>query len=180
MKFRLQTAAAVVLAASLVVSYAQAQSSDSTPPVRKHHVKREPKPAGPTVEEQIQDLRNQMQSQIDGLKQQIETKDQQLQQAQQSAAAAQDAATKAQQAVDAQQQADTQNAAAVSTLQSTVSDLKDNQASLATTDLRRNLAIKKADLRARCTSLQGHYAFARRAASWRLKPCGVRGAPAAA
>ena len=178
MKFRLQTAAAVVLAASLVVSYAQAQSSDSTPPVRKHHVKREPKPAGPTVEEQIQDLRNQMQSQIDGLKQQIETKDQQLQQAQQSAAAAQDAATKAQQEVDAQQQADTQNAAAVSTLQSTVSDLKDNQASLATTISDETSKIKKEISEPDALRYKG-ITISRRAASWRLKPCGVRGPPAA-
>lgn len=143
MKSRLLETAAVLLAASLVVSYAHGQSSDATPPAKKHHVRKAPKPTGPTVEEQIQDLRNQMQSQIDSLKQQLVGKDEQLQEAKQAAAAAQASADKAQQAVDAQQQADTQNATAVSTLQSTVSDLKGNQASLATTISDETSAIKK-------------------------------------
>ncbi len=142
MKCRLYAAAAVMLAASLVVSHAQ--SSESTSTAKKHHVvKREKKPAGPTVEEQIENLRNQMQTQIDSLKSSLSEKDAQLQQAQQAAADAQAAAAKAQQAVDAQQQSDSQNAAAVSTLQSTVSDLKGNQASLATTISDETSAIKK-------------------------------------
>jgi len=142
MKCRSYAAAAVMLAASLVVSHAQ--SSDSATTAKKHHVvRREKKPAGPTVEEQIENLRNQMQTQIDSLKSSLSEKDAQLQQAQQAAADAQAAAAKAQQEVDAQQQSDSQNAAAVSTLQSTVSDLKGNQASLATTISDETSAIKK-------------------------------------
>lgn len=142
MKFKIKSAAAAALAAALVVSYASGQ--DPAPPAKKHHVvRRERAPKGPTVEEQIERLRIQMQTQIDSLKEQLSTKDQQLQQAQQAAAAAQAAADKAQAAADQQQQAITSNTSAVSTLQSTVTDLKGNQASLASTISDETTAIKK-------------------------------------
>ena len=56
MNFRLGTAAAGILAASLVVSYAHA--SDATPPAKKHAAARKAAtPPGPTVQEQIESLR---------------------------------------------------------------------------------------------------------------------------
>ena len=55
MNFRLRTAAAGILAASLVVSYAHA--SDATPPAKKHAAaKKAATPPGPTVQEQIESL----------------------------------------------------------------------------------------------------------------------------
>jgi hypothetical protein len=96
------------------------------------------------VEDQINALRQEMQSQIDSLKSDLATKDDQVKQAQQQAADAQAAAAKAQAAADAQQQAFTENQSAVSTLQSSVSDLKANQASLADTVSTETTSIKKA------------------------------------
>lgn len=130
MNYKMKAAAAAMLVASLVVSYARA--SEGNPPAKKHAT-RKAKEAAPSVEEQIQALRQEMQSQIDSLKSDLAAKDAQLRQAQEAASEAQAAAQKAQAAADEQQQSFTQNAQAVSTLQSTVSDLKSNQASLATT-----------------------------------------------
>ena len=141
MNLRLRAAAAALLAASLAGTYANA--SDATPPAKKHTAKRAAKPKGPTVEEQIQSLRQEMQGQIDSLKTTVADKDQQLKQAQQAAADAQAAAARAQQAADAQQQVINQNAQSVDTLRSTVTDLKSNQTSLATTVSDETSAIKK-------------------------------------
>jgi hypothetical protein len=138
MKFKLSAVAAGMLATSLVVSYTHAQDN---PPAKKH--KKEAAPSGPSVQEQIDALRQQMQTQIDGLKSDLADKDAQLRQAQQTAADAQAAAAKAQAAADAQQQAFTENQSAVSTLQGTVTDLKANQVSLATTVSDETSAIKK-------------------------------------
>ena len=143
MNFRLGTAVAGILAASLVVSYAHA--SDATPPAKKHAAARKAAPPpGPTVQEQIESLRQEFQGQIDGLKSNLADKDTQLKQAQQAAADAQAAAAKAQAAADAQQQAFTENTTAVSTLQNTVKDLQGNQLSLTTTISDETSAIKKA------------------------------------
>ena len=101
-------------------------------------------PAGPTVQEQIDQMKQQFQGEIDGLKADLATKDEQLKQAQQSAADAQAAAAKAEADATAQQQSATDNAAAVSTLQSTVTDLKANAVSLATTVSDETTSIKKA------------------------------------
>jgi hypothetical protein len=128
------------LAASLVVSYAQ--TTDSPSAVKKHHAAKK-KDEGPTVQEQIDSLRQEMQSQIDALKSQLANKDQQLQQAQQSASDAQAAAAKAQAAADQEQQALTENSSSVQALQATVTDLKSNQASLAGTISDETSAIKK-------------------------------------
>jgi hypothetical protein len=140
MNFRFNTAAAVVLAASLVGSYAYA--GDPPAPAKKKQVAK--KPPKPTVEDQIQSLRQEFQGQIDSLKGDLAAKDTQLRQAQQAAADAQAAAAKAQAAADAQQQATSDNAAAVSTLQGTVTDLKANAVSLADTVSTENANIKKA------------------------------------
>ncbi len=143
MKFTMYTAAAAILAASLVVSYAQ--SNDSPAPAKKHvPAKKATTPPPPSVEEQIQALRSELQTQIDSLKSDLATKDAQLRQAQQDAADARAAANKAEADAQAQQQAVTENAGAVSTLQGTVTDLKTNQASLATTVSDETTKIKKA------------------------------------
>src|SRR5579863_67691 len=141
MNLRLRAAVAALLAASLASTYANA--SDAAPPAKKHTAKRAAKPKGPTVEEQIQSLRQEMQGQIDSLKGNLADKDAQLKQAQQAAADAQAAAARAQQAADAQQQVINQNAQSVDTLRSTVTDLKSNQVSLATTVSDETSSIKK-------------------------------------
>jgi len=141
MKFRSNAAGAVILAASLVFSCSNAsgQATQAT----KHTVRRAKAPAGPSVEDQINSLRQELQSQIDSLKADLATKDEQLKQAQRQAADAQAAAAKAEADATAQQQSYTENQSAVSTLQSTVNDLKANQASLADTVSTETTSIKK-------------------------------------
>jgi prefoldin subunit 5 len=143
MKSKVNVAAAVLLAASLVT--ANAQTSGSSKHLKKHvPATKTAQPTTSSLEEQIQALRREMQSQIDSLKQDLATKDAQLQKAQQDAAEARAAATKAETDAQTQQTAVTENNSAVSTLQSTVSDLKSNQASLATTVSDETTKIKKA------------------------------------
>lgn len=141
MNSRFRTAAVAILAACAVASYGYA--SDANPPAKKHPVHKKAEPKGPSVEDQIQALRTEMQSQIDSLKSDVAAKDAQLRQAQQAAADAQAAAAKAQQAADAQQQAITDNASAVNTLKSTVTDLQQNSVSLATTLSDETSKVKK-------------------------------------
>jgi len=142
MKFRLTTVAAAILAACLVVSYANA--GQETPPVKKHtETQKAKKPKPPTVEEQIQSLRQDLENEINGLKTDLANKDAELRQAKQAAADAQAAADRANAAVSASSQAVSDNASAVSTLQSTVTDLKGNQASLAATVSDETAKIKK-------------------------------------
>jgi hypothetical protein len=142
MNFRLKIAAAAILAVSFVACYGQ--TSDTKPPVKKHVATKKVKtPPPPSVEEQIQALRHELEGQIDSLKTSLSEKDAQLQKAQQAAADAQASAAKAEAAATAQQQAVTENAAAVTTLQSSVTDLKGNQASLATTISDETAKIKK-------------------------------------
>jgi hypothetical protein len=143
MNFRHKTVAAGILAASLVVSYAYA--SDRTPPAKKHAATRKAKaPAGPTVEEQIQSLRQEFQGQIDSLKSSLAEKDAQVKQAQQAAIDAQAAAAKAQAAADAQQQAVNENAAAATTLKATVEDMRNVNAIAVGSITDETAAIKKA------------------------------------
>jgi len=142
MNFRLQTAAAAILAASLVASYAYTQ--DATPPAKKHTATKKAKtPPPPTVEEQIQALRQDLETQINSLKNDLANKDEQLKKAQQAAADAQAAADRANASASAQNQAVSDNATAVTTLQTTITDLKANQASLATTVSDETAKIKK-------------------------------------
>jgi len=130
-------------AASLVVSTAYAADGDGA--AKKHHAtKKAQTPPGPTVEEQINALRTEMQGQINELKTDLSTKDAELKQARQQAADAQAAAAKAQQAADAQSAALNENSAAVSTLQSTVKDINANSASLASSISDTQTSIKKA------------------------------------
>jgi hypothetical protein len=129
MNSRLKAAAAIVLAACVAGTFSFA--SDATPPAKKSHKKAAPK--GASVEDQIQSLRQDMQSQINQLKSDLAAKDAALRQAQQQAADAQAAAARAQEAATSQQQAVTDNQTAVNSLQSTVTDLKANASSLAVT-----------------------------------------------
>lgn len=112
----------------------QAQNTASANPSAKKPASRRRQatakaPAGPSVQTQIDQLRQDMENQIQQLKQQLSDRDQQLQQAQQAAAAAQQAAQQAQQ--QAQEQS-SQNAQSVSNLQGAVNELKTNNTALAT------------------------------------------------
>ncbi len=142
----LKTTAAVMLAASFAVSCAYA--SGSAAPAQEHPAKRRGKASSqPSVEEQIQELRQQLQGQIDELKQELATEHEQLRQARQAVAAAQAAANKAQSSAFEQQQAVTENASAVGALQSSVNDLRSSQSSMSSslTTIKKNTAeIKKA------------------------------------
>jgi hypothetical protein len=138
MNLRLKTAVAAILAVSMVSTYGYA--ADGTP---KKPSARKAKEKGPTVEEQIEALRQQMQGQIDSLKTNLSDKDAQLKQAQQAAADAQAAAAKAQAAADAQNQAITTNTEAVGTLNSTVTDMKAANASAVSSLSDEQAAIKK-------------------------------------
>jgi hypothetical protein len=158
MNFKLSIAATAILAFSVVASYGQ--TSASNPPAKKHvataTAKKPAKPvvvvkakreAAPTVEEQIQALRRDLESQINSLKTNLANKDEQLQKAEQSAADARAAAARAEAAASAQQQAVTDNTAAVTTLQTSVTDLKGNQATLATKVTEdESKSVKKSDL----------------------------------
>jgi hypothetical protein len=143
MNLKSKTATVAMLAASLVAFGAYAQ--DAPPKPKKHTApKKAMTPApGPTVEEQIRELRRELQGQIDGLKSDLASKDAQLRQAQQAAADAQASAAKAEAAASAQQTAVGENAAAVTTLQGTVTDLRANQTSLASTVSDETAKIKK-------------------------------------
>jgi len=148
MRFRLKAAAAAVAAVSIlgVCVHATGQASSTKAPSTKASsakTKKAKTPPPPSVQDQIEELRKQMQSQIDSLRNDLTQKDAQLRQAQQSATDAQAAAAKAQAAADAQQAAFTQNQAAVSTLQATVDDVK-NANALAVGDLSdQTAAIRK-------------------------------------
>jgi len=145
MNLNLKPAVAAILALSMVTMSANASQDPPPQPPKKHPVKKAAKtPPGPTVEQQIQILRQEMQGQIDGLKSDLADKDAQLKRAQQAASDAQASADRANAAASAQNQAVVDNAAAVNTLQSTVTDLKGNQASLATTVSEETSSIKKA------------------------------------
>jgi hypothetical protein len=135
MKNQLQTLATLVLVSAMSAGLAQttAPGTTSTSATRKKPVARKAVPRKPSVESQIQSLREDMQTQIQQLKQQLSDRDQQLQQAQAAAAAAQASAAQAQQQAAQQSSTLTENTQAVSSLQGAVSDLKTNNVSLAGT-----------------------------------------------
>jgi hypothetical protein len=132
MKLKLKAAATAILAVSLIASYAYA--SDTTPPAKKHTATQKARaPKGPTIQEQVQALRQQLEEQagqISGLRNDLADKDAQLKnalrsaadaqakadQAQAKAAEAQATADNAQAAASAQQQAVSQTASAVERL----------------------------------------------------------------
>jgi hypothetical protein len=144
MNIKIKAIAAVVLAAGVTSAYAYQADPAPAPPAKKH-VRHEakPKPAPTATAAELQELKQEMEGQINGLKQQLSDRDAQLKQAQDAAAAAQAAAARAEAAASSQQQAVTENATAVTTLQSTVTDLKANQVNLVTTIQDNQAAVKK-------------------------------------
>jgi hypothetical protein len=144
MNFRF-SATAAILAASLIASYAYA-GEDTKPAKKPIAAKKAKTPPPPTVQEQIQTLRQALQNQstqIEYLKTGMADKDAVLKKALQAAADAQASADKANAAAAMQQNAASDNAAAVSTLQTTVTGLKGNQARLVSTVSDQVVKIKK-------------------------------------
>jgi hypothetical protein len=135
MNYRFTTTAAAILAVSLIVPSGFA--SDNAKPVKRQTTTKATKakpskaPEGPSVEEQIQALRQELAGLINSLKSDLAAKDAQLKKAEQAAAEAQAAADKANAAATAGQQAVTENTEAVSTLKSTVEDMRGVNASIA-------------------------------------------------
>jgi hypothetical protein len=138
----------ITLVAMLALSgaaLAQTSSGDgAAAPKPKHHTRRavaETKPAGPTVEQQIKDLHDQMQSQIDTLKQQVADRDAQLQQAQSAAQSAASQASAAASHAQAAAASSSSSADAVNSLQGAVADLKTATATVKTeqTELKKSI-----------------------------------------
>ncbi len=145
MKNQLKTLATLALVSALSAGLAQTTASGTTSSSthKRTTPRKAPVPKKPSVESQIQSLREDMQNQIQQLKQQLSDRDQQLQQAQQAAAAAQAAATQAQQQAAQQQSTLTENTAAVGNLQGAVNDLKTNNVSLAATVQEEQTKVQK-------------------------------------
>lgn len=126
MNFKRKAVAAVIVAAGLVGFNASAAAT-----AKKHSATRKAKTPAPTVAEQIQALRQELERRIDNLETRLADKDAQLQKAGEAVANAQAAVAKAEAAAQSQQQAVSDNAAAVATLDSAVTGLKNSQALLA-------------------------------------------------
>jgi TolA-binding protein len=133
MKNQLKTLATLALVSALYAGQAQttATGTPSTSSTPHKSTRKAAVPKKPSVESQIESLREDMETQIQQLKQQLSDRDQQLQQAQQAAAAAQAAAAQAQQQAAQQAACCNENTAAVSNLQGAVNDLKTSNATLA-------------------------------------------------
>ncbi|HYK34759.1 hypothetical protein [Alloacidobacterium sp.] len=143
MNTNLKALASLVLASAFVMT-GSAQTA-TTPTV--HAAKKKAVPAKPSVQSQIEQLREQLNSQssqIQSLKQQLSDRDAQLQQAQQTAAQAQATAQQAQQAIQTQQTAVSENSQAVASLQGSVTDLKTNTQSIVSTVQENQAQVKKA------------------------------------
>jgi hypothetical protein len=135
MKIPLKTLATLALVSAMSAGLAQTTAS-GTAPTKRTTTRKPVAPKKPSVESQIQSLRDDMQNQqtqIQQLRQQLSDRDLQLQQAQQAAAAAQAAATQAQQQAAQQSATINENTQAVGNLQGAVTDLKANNVSLAGT-----------------------------------------------
>ena len=149
MNTKLKALASLLLVSAVTAGYAQTAATTSTS-TTKTTTRKTRKPAAekkPSIESQIEELRNQMNSQrgqIDSLRQQLSDRDVQLQQAQQAAAAAQAAAQQAQQAAQTQQQTLADTSQSVSSLQGAVADLKTNTQSIVTTVQDQQAQTKKA------------------------------------
>jgi hypothetical protein len=156
MQIKLSIAVVALMTASITACYGQADSIK--PAVKKHAAAKKVQasppeaarkagtPAGPSVAEQIQTLRTELEkqaSQIESLQTGLAEKDAQLKKAQQAAVEAQASAAKAEAAATAQQQTVTENSAAVTTLQTAVTGLKGSQDSLAASVTEETAKIKK-------------------------------------
>ncbi len=148
MRHSLFPIATAILTAALLTPtpslQAQASASTTSTKTTKAKARKHPIKKGPTVEEQIQSPRQDMQQQIQTLQQQLTTSQTQLQQAQAAAAAAQASAQQAQQQAAQQAQTLSDNTTAVSSLQGAVTDLKTTSSSLQTTVTDTQAKITKA------------------------------------
>lgn len=146
MSYTSKALATLMLSLAFTAGYAQTTASPTDTPKPVHH-HRKPVEKGPSVEAQIEELRNQLQQQngqIQNLQQQLSTRDAELQQAQQAAQAAQQAAQQAQQAADQEQQTINTNTTAVTSLQSSVNDLKESTSTQAAVVTHQVEEVKKA------------------------------------
>jgi hypothetical protein len=145
MNIKIKAIAAAVLAAGLISTQAHSADPLPEPAAAKKHTKAtaKPKPVPAATAAELQELKQEMEGQINSLKQQLSDRDVQLKQAQDAATAAQAAASRAEAAASSQQQAVTENATAVTALQGTVTDLKTNQTNLVTTITDSQDQIKK-------------------------------------
>jgi hypothetical protein len=144
MNTNLKALASLVLASAVVAGYAQTSTGTTKKRTTTHKAAAAKKPS---VESQIEELRNEMNSQrgqISTLQRQLSDRDAQLQQAQQAAASAQAAAQQAQQAAQTQQTAIADNTQSVNNLQGAVTDLKTNTQSIVTTIQDQQAQTKKA------------------------------------
>jgi hypothetical protein len=136
MRHSLFPIATAILGAALLAPSLQAQApaatATKTTTTAKARRTRRPIKKGPTVEQQIQSLRTDMEQQIQTLQQQLTQSQTQLQQAQAAATAAQQSAQQAQAQSAQQAQTLTDNTTAVSSLQGAVTDLKTSSSSLQT------------------------------------------------
>ncbi len=140
MNLKFNTAVAAMLAMSLAGSFAYAGAPQESAHKKSDTTK---KAAKPSVEDQIQALREEMEQQINSLKNDLAEKNAELQKAQQAAAQAQEAAAKAEAAASAQQQAVTENQKAVTALQSNVDDMKQANAAVVASVTDDTTRIKK-------------------------------------
>ncbi|MFY9853901.1 MAG: hypothetical protein WAK26_08510 [Terracidiphilus sp.] len=142
MSLKLNVAAMAVLTVCLTASYGQASQAQS--PTKKHSEASKVKaPSSPSIEAQVQALREELEGRINKLESNLAAKDAELQKAQQAATDAQAAAARAEAAANSEQQAATENTTAVTALQAAVTGLKGDQASLATTVSDETIKIKK-------------------------------------
>lgn len=123
--------ATCILVSAMASAQAQTATNTGSAGTKTVRHRTTKKPARPSVELQIQQLRADMETQINQLKQQLSDSQSQLQAAQQQAAAANAAAAQAQQAAQQEQQQTAETTASVSSLQGAVTDLKANSTSLA-------------------------------------------------
>jgi hypothetical protein len=147
MKNHLKAVATCVLITAMATAHGQTtQPSSTTTGKRPVRHKTARTPARPSVESQIEQLRQDMETQINQLKQQLTDSNAQLQAAQQQAAAANATAAQAQQAAQQEAQQTAETSSAVTNLQGAVTDLKANSTSLASTiqDTQANI-LKKVD-----------------------------------
>jgi len=182
MNTNLKALASLVLASAVVAGHAQTtagttnQSAKKTTAHRTHRVVEKK----PSVESQIDALREDLQSQrsqIDSLKQQLTDSNSQLQQAQQAAAAAQAAAQQAQQAAQQQQATITDTSQTVNSLQGAVADLKTNNQSIVTTVQEQQAQVKKAiehpdEIHYKGITISPHNSFVEAATVWRSAATG--------
>ena len=134
MKNHLKAVATCVLVSAMATAQAQTtQASGNTAKSTTRHRTTRKVVKKPSVQTQIEQLRQDMETQINQLKQQLSDSNSQLQAAQSQAAAANAAAAQAQQTAQQQTQQTADNTTAVSNLQGAVTDLKANSTSLAST-----------------------------------------------